>query len=84
MPKGIYLDANVLEPEELAIIINETINNKEEKYYDYFKWHSHYSYHDPTESADSDEVCALCAYLNDEKHISESSVHRDLTHFWFY
>lgn len=83
MPKGIYLDANTLEPEELGRIINDTITNKE-KYYDFFKWHGHYSFHDPTESADSDEVCALCAFLNDEKHGYESNVHTDIKDFWFY
>lgn len=83
MPKDIYLDANALEPEELAKTINDTIHNKE-KYYNFFKWHGHYSYHHPSESADSDEVCALCAFLNDEKNMYKSRDHINVRDFWFY
>lgn len=83
MPNGAYLDANILQPQELARIIYETVNDRE-KYYDFFRWHKYYSYHEPYESPDSDEICSFCAYLNKNKHINmyRSTVYKRITWFW--
>lgn len=66
MPEGIYLDANVLTPDKMAEKMNEIINDNN-KYYEFFKWHDHYSFHFSGEDRYSREVCRLCAFLNDNK-----------------
>ncbi|XP_026331240.1 alpha-(1,3)-fucosyltransferase C-like, partial [Hyposmocoma kahamanoa] len=66
IPKGIYLDAESLGPGELARVMNDTMCNKK-KYYDFFKWHNHYSFHASNASANTDEICAFCAFLNEKK-----------------
>lgn len=81
MPKGMYLDANIVEPEEMARIMNDTIHDKN-KYYEFFKWHGYYSFHSPNESTDTDEICAFCAFLNDETHKYKRSVYKSITAFW--
>lgn len=63
MPDGIYLDAVALGEEKLAKKMNDIIGDKN-KYYDYFKWQNYYSFHASNETADTDEICALCAALN--------------------
>lgn len=81
MPKGIYIDANYLKPKDLAKTMNEYITNKD-KYYDFFKWHDVYSFHYTNESADTDEICEFCAFLNDHKHLYKTSVYTYIEKFW--
>lgn len=81
MPDGIYLNANVLEEEEMARKMNELIRDKE-KYYDYFKWHRYYSYYDATDSADTDPGCAFCAFMNNKTKRSERRVYARFTQWW--
>lgn len=81
MPDGIYLDANVLGPQKLARIINDAVRNME-KYYEFFKWHRHYSFHKPSDNADSDEICAFCAILNDKNRTGVTSVYTHINSFW--
>ncbi|XP_026313951.1 alpha-(1,3)-fucosyltransferase C-like [Hyposmocoma kahamanoa] len=81
LPPGSYINASDLTPKELASLMNELIQDKN-KYYEYFKWHRYYSIHDPTESAETDGMCVLCAFLNNAKYDSVSSVYTRLT--WFY
>lgn len=81
MPDGIYLNANLVGEEEMARKMNDLIHNKE-AYYDYFKWHRYYSYHDVTESADTDRVCALCAFLNNMTIRNNRRVYTHLTQWW--
>lgn len=83
MPPGSYLDANTLGHGALATIMNDTIINKA-KYYDFFKWHNYYSIHATNESADTDEICAFCAFLNDKKHSYTSTVYTNINRFWLY
>lgn len=61
--------------------MNKVIHNKE-KYYDFFKWHGYYSIHAPNETADTDEICAFCALLNNKTFTREISVYEDITEFW--
>lgn len=82
MPEGMYLNANDLEVENLAKIMNESIHDKK-KYYDFFRWHRYYSIHDPRESPDSDEICSFCAFLNDKSQINKKSVYMNITQFWY-
>lgn len=82
MPDGMYLNANALDVEGLARIMNDSIHDKE-NYYHFFRWHRYYSFHDPRESPDSDEVCSFCAFLNENHNKNWISIHRDITNFWF-
>lgn len=81
MPDGIYLNANEIGEEEIAKRINDAIQDKE-KYYDYFKWHNHYSYHNIYESADTDRLCALCAFLNNRTVRNARRVYAHITQWW--
>lgn len=81
MPDGMYLNAFKLGPQEVARIMNDAIRDKK-KYYDFFKWHRYYKFHEPSENADSDEICAFCAFLNDKQQIQKSTVYTHITNFW--
>lgn len=81
MPDGMYLDALSLGPEELAKRMNEIINDRN-TYYDFFKWHGHYSFHNSDEDVYRREVCALCELLNNETVMEQSTVFNDLNLWW--
>lgn len=81
MPDGVYLNANVIGEEEMAMKMNTLIQDKE-KYYDYFKWHDYYTYHDATDSADTDPVCAFCAFMNNMTRRSQRRVYARFTQWW--
>lgn len=81
LPDGIYLDACALGPEALAREMNDAIQNKQ-KYLNFFKWHKHYTFHNPIEKADTSGVCELCAMLNNEKRRNEKSIHTTFTTWW--
>lgn len=61
--------------------MNKSIRNKK-KYYDFFRWHNYYSFHAPNETAETDEICAFCALLNNKTFSREISVYEDITGFW--
>lgn len=61
--------------------MNETIHDKE-KYYQFFKWRRYYSFHDPKEDADTDEICAFCAFLNIDRKLNRSRVYIHFKNFW--
>lgn len=81
VPEGIYLDGKALGEEELAKKINEAIQDKQ-KYYDYFKWHEYYTYQDTTESAETDPLCAFCAFLNNMTARAQRRVYAHLFEWW--
>lgn len=81
MPDGIYLNANVMGEEEMALKMNKLIVDKE-TYYEYFKWHEYYNYYDATDSADTDPVCAFCAFMNNMTRRSERRVYARFTQWW--
>lgn len=81
MPEGIYLDANVLSPQEVAEKMNEIIKSKT-KYYNFFKWHGHYSFHFSGEDRFSAEVCRLCAFLNNASLMKQTSVYEVISDWW--
>lgn len=81
LPKGSYIDASYSVPEELASTMNDIIQDRN-KYYNFFKWHNYYSIHDGSESADSDEICALCAFLNDKKHKYTRTSYTHINWYW--
>lgn len=75
------MDARVLEPSKLAGSIREIINDKE-KYYDFFKWLRYYSLHDPYESPETDEICALCKFLNNDRNTNKITIYDNINKFW--
>lgn len=81
MPNGIYLNAVESGQEELARQINVYINDKE-KYYDLFKWRRYYSYHEVSESADTNRLCAFCAVLNNATVRSQRRVYARMFEWW--
>lgn len=80
MPDGMYLDAVALGEEKLARKMYDVIADKN-KYYDYFKWHRYYSFHATNDSADTDEVCAFCAFLNHRKPMNRTQ-ERNVRYWW--
>lgn len=81
LPDGIYIDACNLGPQQIAREINDAIINVQ-KYYEYFKWHSHYSFHNAYAKADTDGVCEFCASLNNATRISEISLITNFSTWW--
>lgn len=81
MPKGMYLNAIELGPVKLASIMNGTIRDKT-KFYNFFKWHNHYSFHDPSENNDTDVVCGLCSFLNDDSRNNLIHFYENITSWW--
>lgn len=81
MPDGIYLDANALGPRELAKKINDAVRNKK-IYYEYFKWHRYYGFHDATESPDTDKICTFCAVLNNSSRRMEKTIVKNFAKWW--
>lgn len=81
MPHGSYLNARALGVENLAKAMNDIIHNKE-KYYEFFKWRRYYTFHDSKEDADTDEICAFCEFLNNDKKLNRSTVYTHFKNFW--
>lgn len=79
MPEGIYIDANVLEPFNLALKMTEIINDINE-YYKFFKWHGHYSFGDTGDLLFHKEVCRLCAVLNQSK--GQTNILANIAEWW--
>lgn len=82
MPDGIYINACDFGPKELANQMYMIMRNNE-TYYEYFKWHAHYSFHDASETPDTDGVCEFCALLNSSKKShNNTSIHRNFSTWW--
>lgn len=66
LPDGIYLHGRLLGAEKLAKMMIETINDKQ-RYYEFFKWHAYYSFHDiDVDNQRHDGLCDLCALANNK------------------
>lgn len=81
MPDGIYFNALKIEPDQLAMEMNDMIRNRM-SYYDMFRWHNYYKYHDPLSRPTTSGVCHLCAKLNDRRRKKEKTVYKNITK-WF-
>ncbi|KAJ8729961.1 hypothetical protein PYW07_016999 [Mythimna separata] len=81
MPEGIYVTAEQTRIRELAEEMVDIINDKQ-KYYDFFKWHNHYSYHELRDSRDTDAYCKLCALVNNQEKYLTTSIYEDFTKWW--
>ncbi|XP_045448873.1 alpha-(1,3)-fucosyltransferase C-like [Melitaea cinxia] len=81
MPDGIYLNARQLGPEKLAEKMNDLILNPDQ-YADYFRWKTHYSYHDRQESIETDDYCRFCSMLNDEELVKKVTTYPNFREWW--
>lgn len=81
MPDGMYLNAREFGPKKLAKTMSEIILDQK-KYYDFFKWHKYYSFHDTDEFLQRDGICAFCALLNNRTRRDQIIVHKLITKFW--
>lgn len=79
MPGGIYLNAGDLEPYKLARIMNDIINDKN-RYYEFFKWHNHYSFHATDRNGYHEAFCSLCALINNRRN--QTSILDYITDWW--
>lgn len=80
LPDGVYLDGNSLSEQEVAEKMNEAIHDKQ-KYYDYFRWHRYYTYHQP-QGGNTDPLCAFCAFLNNEAIRNQRRVYGRFDKWW--
>lgn len=81
MPDGMYLDARILGPKKIAKQMRDIIHDKQ-NYYEYFKWHNHYIYHDTRYKADTNDYCNLCVLVNDFKRRTNRSAYKNLAQWW--
>lgn len=81
MPDGIYLSAMNVSVEELAKKMVNIIRDKS-AYYEFFKWHNHYSFHSEWDSVETDHYCRFCTALSDEEKFKETSIYKDIGKWW--
>lgn len=81
LPDGIYLDAVKLGIEKLAPKMYEIITNPS-IYYNFFKWHGHYTFHDTADDNYSYTVCELCAFLNNVNREHSKLVYENIIDWW--
>lgn len=81
IPDGIYLDACALGPEKLARQMNNAIVVKR-KYYELFKWRSHYSFHSAGETPNTAPICKFCEMLNNRTRRTATSIYRNSSKWW--
>lgn len=82
MPDGIYLNARWLGVKKLAKKMNDIIQDRE-RYYDFFKWHGYYSFHNIDENLQHDVVCGFCELLNSKSQKGQRSLHKSTIYrFW--
>lgn len=81
MPDGIYLDGLELGPTKLGKVMHKIISHQK-SYYDMFKWHKHYSFHNPLHSPDTNGVCQLCETLNNDDERVKLTVYENIVK-WF-
>lgn len=67
--------------QELAQEISNIIDDRE-RYYNFFKWQNHYSYHYSEEAHDSDPLCKLCEAINDETLMKKKTVIDQFQIWW--
>uniref|UniRef100_A0A2A4J738 Fucosyltransferase n=1 Tax=Heliothis virescens TaxID=7102 RepID=A0A2A4J738_HELVI len=81
MPDGIYLTITKDTVREVAQNMVNIINDKEQ-YYEYFKWHNHYTYSDGQDSPETDPYCNLCLLINDDDKFLRTSVYNNFGEWW--
>ncbi|CAK1589033.1 unnamed protein product [Parnassius mnemosyne] len=78
LPPDTYLDALKMSPRELADTMARLMQSPI-LYNSYFRWKNHYTYYD---SSTSDNVCALCAALNNDTLVEQQTVYKNFRTWW--
>ncbi|KAI5643538.1 glycosyltransferase family 10 (fucosyltransferase) c-term domain-containing protein [Phthorimaea operculella] len=81
MPDGAYLNARELGVSTLAAKMNELMNDFDQ-YADYFRWTNHYRYENMNTEKDTNNYCAICTILNDEKKVKQNKIYKDFRKWW--
>ncbi|XP_022831231.1 alpha-(1,3)-fucosyltransferase C-like [Spodoptera litura] len=81
MPDGMYLSAVDVPVKELAKKMANIILHKN-AYYEFFKWHNHYSFHTDVDSVESDSYCRFCEAITNEEKLKETSIYKDIGKWW--
>lgn len=81
MPDEIYLNAQELGARELAKQMDDIIRDPL-KYYNFFKWHDYYSFHNSDEDNYHDAVCGFCALLNNKTRRHQRTAYKYITNWW--
>lgn len=58
------------------------IINDPPRYYNFFKWRSHYTFEDTTDSDHRETVCEFCASLNRQIRNKTIQVYRNIARWW--
>lgn len=61
--------------------MNDIIHDKQ-KYYDFFRFHRYYTFHAVAESADTDPLCAFCAFINDDSRRNQRRTYAQFSKWW--
>lgn len=77
------MDAVKLGPKILAKTMYEIIQEPE-RYYNFFRWKKHYSFHFKHETPDTDDYCKFCAIVNNKKMMTSYSVYNNFSAWWMY
>lgn len=81
MPEGIYLDAGKLGVKDLAKEMNDIIHDPP-RYFDFFRWHGYYTFHNANEDDFYATVCGFCAMLNNETRKNQRTFYKNITKWW--
>lgn len=81
MPDGIYLNANKLGVRALAKEMNDIIKDPE-RYFNFFKWHGYYSFHNSDEDNHRDAVCGFCTLLNNKTRRNQKTTYKYIAKWW--
>lgn len=81
MPDYIYLNAQELGARELAKKMNDIILDPQ-RYFNFFKWHGYYSFHNSDEDNYHDAICGFCALLNNKTRRDQRTAYKYITKWW--
>lgn len=81
MPDGTYLQVQTHNVKEIVKQMVDIINNKQ-KYFDYFRWTNHYSYHNGCEFPETDYYCEFCRKINDANLVAQRSTLHNFKQWW--
>ncbi|XP_028177730.1 alpha-(1,3)-fucosyltransferase C-like [Ostrinia furnacalis] len=81
MPDGSYLNARELGVTNLAQMMADIIRDPE-RYANFFRWKNYYSYNYKDPNPDSNSYCQMCALMNDEEKIGETTIVHNFRDWW--
>lgn len=53
-----------------------------QRYFDFFKWHGYYSFHETAKDKYRQTVCEFCAFLNSYKRKNIRKTYKDIGKWW--